>query len=106
MFVPDFVYSKYANTISQLASERRLPVIFLSADPVLAGGLMSYGSDVSAQHRQAGVYAGKLLKGATPAELPVDVTSRYEMVVNMRAASELGLRLPDALLVRANRLIE
>ena len=92
--------------LAQLAAFHWLPAIYAARDYVEVGGLMSYGSDIVDGFRQVGVYAGRILKGARPADLPVVQSSKFELVINASTAKMLGLTVPDKLLVAADKVIE
>ena len=92
--------------LTQLAAFQRLPAIYAVRDYAEVGGLMSYGSDLVDGYRQIGLYAGRILKGATPSDLPVVQSSKFELVVNTSTAKMLGLTVPDKLLVAAEQVIE
>jgi putative ABC transport system substrate-binding protein len=89
-----------------LASHHRLPTIYASRAYPDIGGLMSYGTDVTDSYRQSGVYTGRILKGAKPAELPIVQASKFEFVINAQTARMLGLTLPPSLLATADEVIE
>jgi putative ABC transport system substrate-binding protein len=92
--------------LAELAFKHRLPGIFSRRENVEAGGLMSYGADRTDLYRQAAVYIDKILKGARPADLPVEQASRYQLVINLKTAKALGLSIPDKLLALADEVIE
>jgi putative ABC transport system substrate-binding protein len=89
-----------------LAARERIPAIFDTRDFPEIGGLISYGPDYSVAYREAGVYAGRILRGAKPSELPVAQLSKVELVVNAKTAKALGLTIPPAILTRADEVIE
>ena len=92
--------------LAELALKHRLPTIFLFRENVMAGGLMSYGPDLIDLWRRGAVYIDKILKGAKPAELPVEQASKYLLIINLRTAKALGLPIPPSVLARANEVIE
>jgi putative tryptophan/tyrosine transport system substrate-binding protein len=89
-----------------LAAKNRLPTMFSFRDYVDAGGLMSYGPNLPDLHRRAAAYVDKILKGANPADLPVEQADRFRLVINLKTAKALGLTIPQSLLIRADEVIQ
>ena len=83
-----------------------MPTVFARRENVEAAGLLCYGPSLRDQFRQAAIYVDKILKGAVPAELPVEQPTRLELVINLKAAAALGLRIPPSILARADEVIE
>jgi putative ABC transport system substrate-binding protein len=102
----DAFFNSRRDQIIGLVAHLRLPAIYEVREFVAAGGLMSYGTSLADAYRQLGVYAGQILKGEKPAELPVVQPTRFELVFNMKAANELGLTVPRLLLAHADEVIE
>jgi putative ABC transport system substrate-binding protein len=91
--------------IAALATKNRLPAIYYTAEMVEAGGLMAYGVNRNDLARRAATYVDKILKGAKPADLPVEQPTKFELIINLKAAKQIGLTIPPAVLARADRVI-
>ena len=100
------LYAAERERVAELATKYRLPTMFWVKDHVEAGGLMSYGPDVSDIVRRGAIYVDRILKGAKPADLPVEQATKFELVVNLKTAKALGLTIPQSLLLRADQIIE
>jgi ABC-type uncharacterized transport system substrate-binding protein len=99
-------YSERGERLGQLALKHRLPGMFGFEENAQAGGLMSYSADVLDLYRRSAAYIDKILRGANPAELPVEQASKYKLVINLKTAKALGLEVPPSLLARADEVIE
>jgi putative ABC transport system substrate-binding protein len=103
---PDVFTAEHRDLIAAMANRNRVPAVYSFAIFARAGGLVSYGIDLIDLERRAAVYADRILKGATPAELPVQLPTKFELVINLTTAKALGLTIPHNLLVLADEVIE
>ena len=102
----DVVLNDHRTRIAGLAAKRRLPTVFGQREYAEAGGLMAYGPNIADMFRRAATYVDKILKGARPADLPVEQPMRFELVINMKTAKALGISFPQSVLIRADQVIQ
>ena len=106
LVVADTLFLVHRTRLADLAARSRLPAAYGFRDNVEAGGLMSYGPSLPDLFRRAATYVDKILKGAKPADLPVEQPTKFELVINLKTAKTLGLTIPPAVLARASEIIE
>ena len=102
----DPFFNSRRDQITAHVTRLAIPAIYEHREFILAGGLMSYGTDIRANYHLAGVYTGQILKGAKPAELPVQQPTKFDLIINLKAAKALNLEFPPSILVRADEVIE
>jgi putative ABC transport system substrate-binding protein len=106
LLLGDPVMLSHRRRILELVAKNRLPAMYTASDYVEDGGLMSYAPNISEQFRRAATYVDKILKGAKPADLPVEQPTKFDLVINLKTAKQLGLTIPPNVLVRADRVIK
>jgi putative ABC transport system substrate-binding protein len=104
--VPEFTASMHRELIFRLAARYRLPAVYPFRFFAVDGGLASYGPDQVEQYRRAAGYADRILRGAKPADLPVQAPTKFDLVINLKTAKALGLDIPPTLVARADEVIE
>ena len=104
--LPAGVFSSQRTQIVDLAVKSRLPAIYFQTEFVEAGGLMSYGASFADLYRRAATYVDKILKGAKPGDLPVEQPTKFEFIINLKAAKQIGLTIPPNVLARADKMIK
>jgi putative ABC transport system substrate-binding protein len=106
IILADGLFIEHARRLAELALKHKLPMMYGTSEFPEAGGLMSYGPDIRNNYRRAATYVDRILKGAKPADLPIEQPSKFELVFNLKTAKALRLQIPKAMLFRADRVIE
>ena len=106
MTLPSHFFATHRARVAELALKTRLPAVSIETGFAEAGGLLSYGPNIPDNFRRLASYVDKVLKGAKPAELPVEQPTKFDLVINLKTANALGLTIPPAVLTRADRVIQ
>jgi ABC-type uncharacterized transport system substrate-binding protein len=105
LIVPTTMGNAYRREIVDFATKNRLPVMYAEGESVEVGGLMSYGPNLPHVYGRAATYVDKILKGAKPADLPIQQPTKFEFIINLKAAKQIGLTIPPNVLARADKVI-
>jgi putative ABC transport system substrate-binding protein len=106
VMLADRLFLHHRARIVEFAARTRLPTVYSYVELVQAGGLMSFGPSYPGMHRRAAYFVDRILKGADPADLPMELPAKFELIINLRTARALGLAIPQPILLRADELIE
>ena len=104
--IRNFLLNRYEKQVANLAIKHRLPSMHERIDYVQAGGLMSYSTDDAGNYQRAAYYVDRILKGTNPADLPIEQPTKFEFVINLKTAKEIGVTIPTNVLYRADRVIK
>jgi putative ABC transport system substrate-binding protein len=104
--LPSPIVNSNLNGVLEFAAKNRLPAMYFTSEFVEAGGLMSYAPNFADQFRRAATYVDKILKGAKPADLPIEQPTKFELVINLKTAKQIGFIIPPNVLARADRVIK